>query len=104
MPGGANLNRAYTPPTFSAVDNFRNVTKWAATVNQGERVSELMRRAFHLMRNGKPGPVLLEVPGDMVDAEIRRARLRAAREASLRSRSGRHQACRRSAAQVHGAR
>ncbi|HXQ52473.1 MAG TPA: thiamine pyrophosphate-requiring protein [Stellaceae bacterium] len=69
MPGGANLNRAYTPPTFSAVDNFRNVTKWAATVNQGERVSELMRRAFHLMRNGKPGPVLLEVPGDMVDAE-----------------------------------
>ena len=28
-----------------------------------------MRRAFHLMRNGKPGPVLIEVPGDMTDAE-----------------------------------
>jgi acetolactate synthase-1/2/3 large subunit len=69
MPGGANLNRAYTPPTFSAVDNFRNVTKWAASVNQGPRVGELFRRAFTLMRNGKPGPVLIEVPGDITDAE-----------------------------------
>ena len=69
MPGGANLNRAHTPPTFAAVENFRNITKWAASVNHGERVGELFRRAFHLMKNGKPGPVLIEVPGDMVDAE-----------------------------------
>ena len=69
LPGGANLNRTHTPPTFSAVESFRTVTKWAASVNQGARVSELLRRAFHLMRNGKPGPVLIEVPGDMVEAE-----------------------------------
>jgi acetolactate synthase I/II/III large subunit len=70
LPGGANVGRAYTPPTFSAVENFRNVTKFAASVNQPGRVSELMRRAFHALRSGKPGPVLIEVPGDMVDAEM----------------------------------
>lgn len=69
LPGGANLERAHTPPTFSAVESFRTVTKWAANVNQAGRISELMRRAFHLMQNGKPGPVLIEVPGDMIDAE-----------------------------------
>jgi acetolactate synthase-1/2/3 large subunit len=69
LPGGANLNRAFVPPTFSAVESFRTVTKWAASITQGERTGELLRRAFHLMRNGKPGPVLIEVPGDMVEAE-----------------------------------
>ena len=67
MPGGANTDRAHTPPTFDAVDGFRTVTKWGATVNRPHRVSELLRRAFQLMKNGKPGPVLIEVPGDMVD-------------------------------------
>ena len=70
MPGGANRDRAYTPPTFSAVDNFRNVTKWAAAVNQPARTSELFRRAFHHLRTGKLGPVLIEVPGDVLDVEI----------------------------------
>jgi acetolactate synthase I/II/III large subunit len=69
MPGGANTDRTHTPPTFDAVDSFRTVTKWGATINRPNRVSELMRRAFQLMKNGKPGPVLIEVPGDMVDAE-----------------------------------
>jgi acetolactate synthase-1/2/3 large subunit len=70
LAGGAAVGRAHTPPTFSAVDNFRNVTKWAATLNQPGRVSELMRRAFHLMRTGKAGPVLIELAADVIDADI----------------------------------
>lgn len=38
LPGGANLERAHTPPTFSAVESFRTVTKWAANVNQAGRI------------------------------------------------------------------
>lgn len=68
LPGGL-LARRDTPPTFDAVENFRHVTKFAADVNQPGRVSELMRRAFHQLRSGKPGPVLIQLPTDM-DTDI----------------------------------
>lgn len=69
MPGGEALARQYTRPVFSAVDNFRHVTKWAAQIGSPAQVPDRMRRAFHALRNGKPGPVLLEVPRDVWEAE-----------------------------------
>ncbi len=69
LPGGAAVGRSHTPPTFDAPDNFRNVTKWAASLNQPGRVAELFRRAFTHLRNGKPGPVLIELPADVIEAE-----------------------------------
>ena len=65
MPAAPRRPRASRRRPFSAVDNFRTVTKWAASINEPARVIELMRRAFHLMRNGKPGPVLIELPVDI---------------------------------------
>ena len=70
IPGGEPTSRSFTPPGFSATDNYRGVTKWLAEVNDVERVPELMRRAFHHLRSGKPGPVLLEVARDVWDQEI----------------------------------
>ncbi len=49
--------------------NYQYVTKWAARVNKVERVPEFMRRAFTYLRNGRPGPVLLELPMDVAEAE-----------------------------------
>jgi thiamine pyrophosphate-dependent acetolactate synthase large subunit-like protein len=69
LPGGAFTNRTHTPPVFDAVNNFHHVTKWAANLNQAARTSEMMRRAFHQMRNGKPGPVMIEIPNDIIEAE-----------------------------------
>lgn len=68
LPGGL-LARRDTPPTFDAVTNFRHVTKFAADAGEPGRIAELLRRAFHQLRSGKPGPVLLQLPTDM-DAEI----------------------------------
>ena len=68
--GGEPNSRAGVAPGFSAVDNYRHVTKWAAHVNYVERVPELMRRAFYQLRTGKGGPVLLEVARDVWDAEF----------------------------------
>ncbi len=70
LPGGESTYRASISPTFSSVDNYRLVTKWAAQINHVERIPELMRRAFYQMRTGKGGPVLLEIPRNMWDAEI----------------------------------
>ena len=35
-----------------------------------ERVPDLMRRAFSKLRSGRPGPVLLEIPQDVAEAEF----------------------------------
>ena len=67
---GDRVGRSFTPPSFDPVQNFRPVTKWAAEVNEPGRVFELMRRAFHNLRSGKPGPVLIELPSKIGSADI----------------------------------
>ena len=70
LPGGQPTSRAFVEPNFSAVDNYGNVTKWLAQINQMDRLEELMRRAFYQLRTGKGGPVLLEVARDIWTAEL----------------------------------
>ena len=41
---------------------MRHVTKWAEPLTTGRAVPDVMRRAFFQLRNGRPGPVLIEVP------------------------------------------
>ena len=65
LPGGQPRERTQVPPNFEAVENYRLITKWAANVNLVTRVPELMRRAFTLLKNGRPGPVLIEIPRDV---------------------------------------
>jgi acetolactate synthase-1/2/3 large subunit len=66
---GPNHARSHTPPSFSAVDNFAHVTVWACPLDDPKRVFEIMRRAFHHLRNGKRGPVLVELIGDVANAD-----------------------------------
>jgi uncharacterized protein len=70
LPGGNPATRADTPPNFDAPQGYRTVTKWAARVNAPQRVPDLMRRAFTLLRSGRPGPVLVELPVDVAGAEV----------------------------------
>ena len=46
------------------------VTKWAATILEPGQVPGAFQQAFHLMRSGRPGPVLLDLPIDVQMAEI----------------------------------
>ena len=57
------------PPNFSAYLNYRNVTKWIDQLVLPETVVPTMRRAFARLRNGRPRPVLVEVPWDVWDEE-----------------------------------
>jgi acetolactate synthase-1/2/3 large subunit len=65
------LARQYVRPTFRAADVYRPVTKWSALAHTVEELPELMRRAYHAMRSGKGGPVLIEIPAEVWDAEYR---------------------------------
>ncbi|MCV2487743.1 glyoxylate carboligase [Geodermatophilus sp. YIM 151500] len=58
---------------FQAVDIAaiaRPVTKMAMTVLEPAQVPGAFQQAFHLMRSGRPGPVLLDLPFDVQMAEI----------------------------------
>src|SRR2546430_9160246 len=46
------------------------VTKWAVTVREPAQVPRAFQQAFHLMRSGRPGPVLIDLPFDVQMAEI----------------------------------
>jgi tartronate-semialdehyde synthase len=58
---------------FQAVDIesiAKPVTKWAVTVREPALVPRVFQQAFHLMRSGRPGPVLIDLPIDVQMAEI----------------------------------
>src|SRR5438067_12251447 len=58
---------------FQAVDITaiaKPVTKWATTVLEPAQVPRSFQQAFHVMRSGRPGPVLIDLPFDVQVAEI----------------------------------
>jgi acetolactate synthase-1/2/3 large subunit len=71
LPGHPGRALAGVPPTFDAVKNYAGTTKWADTIPSAACVPGRMRRAFTLLRSGRPGPVLLEIPGDVAAEEVR---------------------------------
>lgn len=67
IPAGYSLKRQYQRPTFRAAEAFRPITKWAAMAHTTAELPDLFRRAYHAMRTGKGGPVLVEVPVEVLD-------------------------------------
>ena len=57
-------------PMFSSVRAYRSVTKSVEQVLVPEKVVDTMRRAFALLRTGRPGPVLVETPADVAAADV----------------------------------
>lgn len=58
---------------FQAVDIesiAKPVTKWAVTVREPALVPRVFQQAFHIMRSGRPGPVLIDLPLDVQLGEI----------------------------------
>ncbi|MFA0035313.1 glyoxylate carboligase [Vibrio chagasii] len=58
---------------FQAVDIesiAKPVTKWATTVLEPAQVPRAFQKAFHLMRSGRPGPVLIDVQLAEIEFDI----------------------------------
>jgi len=51
---------------------FGTIAKWVVEINDARQVPRTMARAFHIARSGRPGPVVVSLPRDMLeeDAEI----------------------------------
>ena len=47
---------------FDITNSLKSVSKWYGYIDKPERTPEFMRKAFSMLRNGKPGPVIIAVP------------------------------------------
>jgi acetolactate synthase-1/2/3 large subunit len=70
LPAGYPRRLLNIPPNFSSFLNYQHVTKWAEQVVLAEALPDAMRRAFTQVRNGRPRPVLVELPHDLLREEV----------------------------------
>ena len=45
---------------------FGSLAKWVVEINDADRIPEIMARAFHTAMSGRPGPVVISLPEDML--------------------------------------
>ena len=55
---------------FRSVRAYAPVTKWTEEITLGSQVPEILRRAFSLLKMGRLGPVLVEIPADVATEEF----------------------------------
>jgi thiamine pyrophosphate-dependent acetolactate synthase large subunit-like protein len=56
-------------PTFKSNRTYASVTKQVEEIVVPQATTSAMRRAFNALKNGRPGPVMVEVPRDIVDLD-----------------------------------
>ncbi|HEU4649996.1 MAG TPA: thiamine pyrophosphate-requiring protein [Croceibacterium sp.] len=66
MPQGYALGQAHVPYNFNSVRSMASVAKHAEPLNSPGDVTAVMRRAFAMLRNGRPQPVVVELPYDVL--------------------------------------
>jgi acetolactate synthase-1/2/3 large subunit len=62
-----NLGKEYQQEVSSSI--FDTLVKWKGTFTRVDEIPGIMRRAFTALRSGSPGPVVLEMPQDVLSAE-----------------------------------
>jgi thiamine pyrophosphate-dependent acetolactate synthase large subunit-like protein len=70
VPQGYARRLAYVPHNFNSTIQMAGVAKHCEPVISGAEVPNIMRRAFTQLRNGRPQPVVVEVPNDAWDDEV----------------------------------
>ena len=70
LPAGYPRRIAHYFPNFNSTLNMQHITKWAEPLTMGKALPEVMRRAFFQLRNGRPGPVLVELPVDVFREDV----------------------------------
>lgn len=70
LPAGYPRRRAQVRPNFNPMANFQQVTKTVESITTAAEIPNVMRRAFSRLRNGRPGPVMVEIPIDVLGEEL----------------------------------
>jgi len=67
---GGSVRESLGTRVFDPIKNYQYVTKWASRIISSRGVIDNMRRAFSHLKNGRPSPILIEVPSDVIQEEI----------------------------------
>ncbi|MDH3453130.1 MAG: thiamine pyrophosphate-requiring protein, partial [Gammaproteobacteria bacterium] len=70
LPGGVTLDQLPVRPNFSALHHYAGLAKQVEAIYSPDQVGNAMRRAFHALRNGRPGPVVIEMMADVCAREV----------------------------------
>ena len=70
LPGGNPLDMFFVRPNTVAARTWEPVLKRVEVITRPDQTGNVMRRAFHALRSGRPGPVLVEMPADVCMAQI----------------------------------
>ena len=72
LPVGHPRNSSQVFHFFRSVQSYAPITKWVEELTAADQVAEVMRRAFSYLKMGRPGPVMVEIPGDIAVEEFSR--------------------------------
>jgi thiamine pyrophosphate-dependent acetolactate synthase large subunit-like protein len=70
FPGGYPRRLTNIPPNFNAFLNFQHISKWVEQVPFADVIPHALRRAFTQVRNGRPRPVVVEIPTDVFQEDV----------------------------------
>ncbi|MBO04133.1 MAG: hypothetical protein CL731_03840 [Chloroflexi bacterium] len=70
LPDGPGTDKTDTAPNFSGPRNYEHIMKWTGSINASARIPGLMRQAISALKNGRPGPVMLEMQRDVMGEEV----------------------------------
>src|SRR5438094_3165727 len=70
LPAGYPRRLINIPPNFNSFLNYQHVTKCAEQVVMADAVPDAMRRPFPPVKHGRPRPVLVEFPRDVLGEEV----------------------------------
>jgi thiamine pyrophosphate-dependent acetolactate synthase large subunit-like protein len=70
LPGGYERRKAYISPNYNSTMQMRGIAKSTEAIMLPGEVSNIMRRAFTRLRNGRGGPAVVEIPGDMWNDDV----------------------------------
>ena len=65
LPAGYPRRSAHVTPNFNSTTNFAHVTKSCEPLPMAKAVPDVLRRAFTQIKNGRPGPAMVEIPIDL---------------------------------------
>jgi thiamine pyrophosphate-dependent acetolactate synthase large subunit-like protein len=68
----SSLRGEFRRDLFHGLDQqrlFAPITKWSAAVRSAGEIEGVLAEAFHHLRRGRPGPVQVEIPADVLGAD-----------------------------------
>nr|WP_281063234.1 thiamine pyrophosphate-requiring protein [Ancylobacter gelatini] len=66
LPTGYPRDSQGVAPNFEAQRSFQHITKWSERVSRTQDLPRLLHAALSRLRQGSPGPVMLELPADLL--------------------------------------